>query len=110
MLTICSERIPGASPHGSPAQTKEDPATNRERGPFIITKHRCDAENKVDLSGLANMSLSGRSQSSQLTCPFDAGDKVTIGVWNAQTGSGTAHYEMTVDTASQHRMPPASPQ
>jgi len=39
-------------------------------------------------------------------CPFHAGDSVTIGVWNAQTGSGPANFKLTVGTTSKDRTPP----
>ena len=39
-------------------------------------------------------------------CPFHAGDTVTIGVWNAQTGSGPANFKLTVGSTSKDRAPP----
>jgi hypothetical protein len=44
--------------------------------------------------------VTGFSWPAKGICPFHAGDQVSIGVWNAQTGAGPAHFELTVGNTS----------
>lgn len=39
-------------------------------------------------------------------CPFHAGDSVSVGVWNTQTGAGPAYYDLSVGTTSKDLTPP----
>jgi len=50
--------------------------------------------------------VTGFSWPAKGICRFHAGDHVTIGVWNAQTGAGPAHYEFTVGSTSKDLTPP----
>lgn len=50
--------------------------------------------------------VTGFSWPAKGICPFHAGDQVSIGVWNAQTGAGPAHFELTVGNTSKDLTPP----
>jgi hypothetical protein len=50
--------------------------------------------------------LTGFSWPSKSVCHYLPGDKVDIGVWNAQTGAGPANFALTVGTTSKDLTPP----
>jgi protein involved in polysaccharide export with SLBB domain len=50
--------------------------------------------------------IAGFSWPSKSVCHYLPGDKVDVGVWNAQNGAGPANFALTVGTASQDLTPP----
>jgi hypothetical protein len=74
----------------------EDPTPGKGGGGPLRVARWTDAE----------ILVTGFSWPAKGICPFHAGDQVTIGVWNAQTGAGPAHYELTVGNTSKDLTPP----
>lgn len=52
------------------------------------------------------LDVTGFSWPSKSVCRYLPGDKVDVGVWNAQTGAGPANFALTVGTTSKDLTPP----